>query len=106
MSDPLPESAGASAVEPEIAELPRADEAPRDGIGERDNAIPRWFNVCFLATIVFAVCYVPYYHFYLGWSAAQVESYLRNFAFRLGPDEEKGAAEFLRMRAQIGPAPC
>jgi chorismate dehydratase len=42
----------------------------------------------------------------LGWSAAQVESYLRNFAFRLGPDEEKGAAEFLRMRAQIGPAPC
>ena len=42
----------------------------------------------------------------LGWSAAQVESYLRNFAFRLGPDEEKGAAEFIRMRAQIGPVPC
>ena len=40
----------------------------------------------------------------LGWTAAQVESYLRNFAFRLGPDEEKGAAEFLRLRGQIGTA--
>ena len=42
----------------------------------------------------------------LGWSGAQVESYLRNFAFRLGPDEEKGAAEFIRLRAQIGPSLC
>jgi chorismate dehydratase len=42
----------------------------------------------------------------LGWSAAQVESYLRNFAFRLGPDEEKGVAEFIRMHGQIEPAPC
>ncbi|HKA61543.1 MAG TPA: menaquinone biosynthesis protein [Methylomirabilota bacterium] len=40
----------------------------------------------------------------LGWSGAQVESYLRNFAFRLGPDEEKGAAEFIRLRGQIGAA--
>lgn len=40
----------------------------------------------------------------LGWTGAQVESYLRNFAFRLGPDEEKGAAEFLRLRGQIGTA--
>jgi len=42
----------------------------------------------------------------LGWTGAQVESYLRNFAFRLGPDEEKGATEFLRLRAQLGPAAC
>ena len=42
----------------------------------------------------------------LGWSAAAVESYLRNFAFRLGPDEEKGAAEFVRLRGQLGPRPC
>lgn len=42
----------------------------------------------------------------LGWSAAEVASYLRNFAFRLGPDEEKGAAEFLRMRAQLGAQTC
>lgn len=33
-----------------------------------------------------------------GWSAAEVESYLRGFSFRLGPDEEKGAAEFIRLR--------
>ena len=42
----------------------------------------------------------------LGWSGAQVASYLRNFAFRLGPDEEKGAAEFIRLRGQVRPAPC
>ena len=42
----------------------------------------------------------------LGWSAAEIESYLRNFAFRLGPDEEKGATEFVRLRGQIGPRPC
>jgi len=42
----------------------------------------------------------------LGWTSDQVQSYLRNFAFRLGPDEEKGAAEFLRLRAQIGALPC
>jgi chorismate dehydratase len=40
----------------------------------------------------------------LGWTGAEVESYLRNFAFRLGPDEEKGAAEFIRLRGQIGAA--
>jgi predicted solute-binding protein len=39
----------------------------------------------------------------LGWTRAQIESYLRNFAFRLGPDEEKGAAEFVRLRGQL---PC
>jgi chorismate dehydratase len=42
----------------------------------------------------------------LGWSAVQVESYLRNFAFRLGPDEEKGAAEFVRLRGLIRPPLC
>jgi chorismate dehydratase len=42
----------------------------------------------------------------LGWSAAEIEAYLRNFAFRLGPDEEKGAAEFVRLRGQLGPLPC
>lgn len=42
----------------------------------------------------------------LGWSGSQIESYLRNFAFRLGPDEEKGAAEFVRLRGQIGSLPC
>jgi cytochrome c oxidase cbb3-type subunit III len=53
----------------EVAELPRADGAPRDGIGEDDHKIPLWFNVAFLGTIVFAIGYVAYYHAYLGWSA-------------------------------------
>jgi chorismate dehydratase len=42
----------------------------------------------------------------LGWSPAEVASYLRNFSFRLGPDEEKGAAEFLRLRGQLGAGSC
>lgn len=42
----------------------------------------------------------------LGWSGAEVESYLRNFAFRLGPDEEKGAAEFVRLRSLVRPPLC
>jgi chorismate dehydratase len=42
----------------------------------------------------------------LGWSPAEVASYLRNFSFRLGPDEEKGAAEFVRLRGQVGAGAC
>jgi len=42
----------------------------------------------------------------LGWSPAEVASYLRNFSFRLGPDEEKGAAEFLRLRGQLEAGSC
>ena len=51
----------------EIAEYPRPDEAPRDGIAEDDNAIPMWFQVTFAGTIVFAIFYIPYYLF-SGWS--------------------------------------
>jgi len=61
----------------EIAELARADEAVRDGIAEDDHPIPVWFNVSFLASIVFAVAYSLYY-LLSGWSQdaqylAQVE---------------------------------
>lgn len=51
----------------EIVELPRADEAVRDGIGEEDNKIPLWYSATFIATVVFAIFYVPYYLF-SGWS--------------------------------------
>jgi cytochrome c oxidase cbb3-type subunit 3 len=71
VSEPLREPAPALDSEPEIAELPRADGAPRDGIAENDHAIPRWFNISFAATILFAFCYFPYYHVYGSWSAAQ-----------------------------------
>lgn len=52
----------------EIVEYPAPDEPVRDGIEEDDNLIPRWFNVSFAASIVFAVIYVPYYLF-SGWSS-------------------------------------
>ena len=51
----------------DVPELPREDEAVRDGIDEDDNPIPLWFNVTFIASIVFALVYVPYYNF-SGWS--------------------------------------
>ena len=52
----------------EIPERPTAAASPNDGIGEEDNAIPVWFNVAFLATIVFAFVYVIYYTA-SGWTA-------------------------------------
>ncbi len=76
----------ASGEPEEIAEYPRPDEAARDGIGEEDNEIPLWFNLSFLATIVFAVFYVPYYHLHLGWSAAA------QYEAEVAAAREKGAA--------------
>jgi cytochrome c oxidase cbb3-type subunit 3 len=58
-----------------IPERPRADDAPRDGIGEEDNAIPLWFNVGFYGLIAIGVCYIAYYAFLSGWSQrAQYEA--------------------------------
>ncbi len=51
-----------------IPELPRADEAPRDGIGEEDNAIPLWFNVGFYGLIGVGLVYIAYYAVFSGWS--------------------------------------
>ncbi|RZK55937.1 MAG: c-type cytochrome [Pedobacter sp.] len=34
-----------------------------DGIHELDNPVPRWFNVLFYGTMIFAVGYIYYYHF-------------------------------------------
>lgn len=45
----------------EIAERPHAGEPHHDGIGEEDNAIPAWWWWSFLATVVFAAFYTPYY---------------------------------------------
>lgn len=33
-----------------------------DGIHELNNPVPRWFNVLFYGTVIFAVCYLYYYH--------------------------------------------
>ena len=53
----------------EIAEYGHEDAPPRDGIGEDDHPIPRWFQLSFYATLVFAAVYVPYYTL-SGWSSA------------------------------------
>ncbi len=62
-------SAGPRTHDDEVAELPRADGQDRDGIGEEDHAIPPWFNWTFIASIVFACVYVPYFTL-SGWSSA------------------------------------
>lgn len=33
-----------------------------DGIKELDNPVPAWFNVLFFGTMIFAICYLFYYH--------------------------------------------
>ncbi len=33
-----------------------------DGIHELNNPVPRWFNVLFFSTVIFAGCYLYYYH--------------------------------------------
>ncbi|MEN8159082.1 MAG: c-type cytochrome [Myxococcota bacterium] len=54
--------------EREIVELPLADEAIRDGIGEEDNPIPMWFNVGFYGLMVVGVLYILWYTVLSGWS--------------------------------------
>jgi len=54
--------------DPEIAELPRADEAVRDGIGEDDHPIPLWFNVGFYGLIGVGVLYILWYAVLSDWS--------------------------------------
>lgn len=51
----------------EIAERAYVGEPPRDGIGEEDNDIPAWWWWSFIATILFAAFYAPYY-LLSGWS--------------------------------------
>ena len=59
----------------ELPEFPRADAAPRDGIGEDDAAIPLWFNVGFYGLIAVGLLYIAYFGFLSGWS--QVGQYER-----------------------------
>jgi len=48
-------------VSREIPELPRKDEAIRDGIEEADNKVPLWFNVGFYGMLVVGVIYICIY---------------------------------------------
>lgn len=66
-----------SAEQQEIAEYQRDDGALRDGIGEDDHAIPFWFSASFVASVIFAAVYIPFYLF-SGWS--QVGQYQEEVA--------------------------
>jgi cytochrome c oxidase accessory protein FixG len=56
-----------SAEAREIAELEQRGGAVRDGIGEEDHPIPSWWWGGFVATVLFAAFYIPYYAL-TGWS--------------------------------------
>jgi cytochrome c oxidase cbb3-type subunit 3 len=66
----VPTSAGQS--------LPRSDEE-YDGIKELDNPQPRWFQLIFFATFVFAVGYWIWYHAG-GPGVSELEGYQRDLA--------------------------
>jgi len=55
----------------EIPELPLPGPArERDGIGEEDNPIPRWFNWTWIATTIFGIAYMIWYLGISDWSSA------------------------------------
>jgi cytochrome c oxidase cbb3-type subunit 3 len=71
----------------EIAELPRADAALRDGIGEEDHDIPLWFNVGFYGLIGVGILYILWYALLSGWSQrGQYEAELAAAAARYGAE--------------------
>lgn len=77
----------------EIAELPRADAALRDGIGEEDHAIPLWFNVGFYGLIGVGILYILWYAAFSGWSqSGQYEDELAAAAARYGSERAEHAA--------------
>lgn len=64
-----------------------------DGIHELNNPIPRWFNVLFYGTMIFAGCYLYYYH--IGDGPRQDQEYITEM--------EKAAADkkaFLAVAAE------
>lgn len=64
-----------------------------DGIHELNNPVPRWFSVLFYGTIIFAACYLYYYH--IGDGLRQDEEYVA--------EVEKATADkkaFLAMAAE------
>lgn len=58
-----------------------------DGIQELDNVMPPWLRFLFIATIIFAVIYIPYY--FLGYGPTQKESYDESMAKADAAKEER-----------------
>jgi len=72
-------------IEPTVPESTRPeDTAPEDGIGDAEQSIPPWWWWTWIATILFAIVYVPYYHVFTHWSSSgQLEAEQRAVAARL-----------------------
>ncbi|HET8964043.1 MAG TPA: cbb3-type cytochrome c oxidase N-terminal domain-containing protein, partial [Chitinophagales bacterium] len=58
-----------------------------DGIQELDNVMPPWLRFLFIATIIFAVIYIPYY--FLGYGPTQKERYDESIAKADAAKEER-----------------
>jgi cytochrome c oxidase cbb3-type subunit 3 len=71
--------------EPTVPESTRPEQtAPEDGIGDAEQPIPPWWWWTWIATIVFAIVYVPYYHVFTDWSSSgQLEAESRAMAARV-----------------------
>jgi cytochrome c oxidase cbb3-type subunit 3 len=55
----------------EIPELPLTGPGrERDGIGEDDHAVPRWFNWSWIASWIFGIAYMAWYLVFSDWSSA------------------------------------
>jgi len=91
-----------------------------DGIREYDNPCPGWWNLLFVATVVFSVIYFLYYQFNYSaptlaerWQAAEAANTARQFASlgNLTPDEPtlnayRSNAEWLPVGQQVFKANC
>lgn len=70
-----------------------------DGIQEYDNPLPRWWVYLFYGTIVFAIVYVPYYHFGGGGLPRETWASSMNEWYQLHPPPKLESDEALLARA-------